>query len=74
MRWPKEEGTDFAGHELAKGHEASLAIRWPKGDDQRKTPHSKKTDRAHCPRDGQRKHGEGPLRRKASVLGKLLGF
>jgi hypothetical protein len=30
MRWPKEEGTDFAGHEMAKGHEASLAIRWPK--------------------------------------------
>jgi hypothetical protein len=27
IAWPKEEGTDFAGHEMAKGHEASLAIR-----------------------------------------------
>jgi hypothetical protein len=30
MRWPKEEGTDFAGHEMAKGKATSLAIAWPK--------------------------------------------
>jgi hypothetical protein len=71
-RWAKGRRQPL-GHEMAK-KATSLAITWPKGDGQRKTPHPKKTDRAHCPRDGQRKHGEGALRRKASVLGKLLGF
>jgi len=39
MRWPKEEGTDFAGHEMAKGGFAghrmtkkSDPTTWPKGE------------------------------------------
>jgi hypothetical protein len=39
MRWPKEEGTDFAGHEMAKEEAPpSLAILWPK----RATPNTAK--------------------------------
>jgi hypothetical protein len=31
MQWPKEEGSDFAGHEMAKEEDpTSLAIAWPK--------------------------------------------
>jgi hypothetical protein len=30
IAWPKEEGSDFAGHEMAKRATPSLAIHWPK--------------------------------------------
>jgi len=31
MRWPKEEGSDFAGHHMAKKSDPLTGPHWPKG-------------------------------------------